>query len=94
MRTGDAVGRTSAVAILGRLIQVQRRNLPPALARFLLTLGFDTADQARMEHLAARNQEGTLSADEREELFNYVKAGHLLAFLQSKPRKALPRKVS
>jgi hypothetical protein len=92
MKVNQPDGRTSEIAIFGRLIQAQRGNLPPALARFLLTLGFDAADQARMEDLAARNQEGTLAADEREELFNYVKAGHLLALLHSKARKSLSKK--
>ena len=34
------------------------------------------------------------SAAEREELLNYVKAGHLLAVLHSKARKSLKKKVS
>ena len=55
-------------------------------------LGFDTADQNRMHDLAARNQEGTLTPEEREELLNYVNAGHLLALLHSKARKSLGKK--
>jgi hypothetical protein len=48
-----------------------------------------------MRDLAARNQDGALSRKEKEELLNHVKAGHLLALLHSKARKALKkRKVS
>jgi hypothetical protein len=48
-----------------------------------------------MEKLAIRNQAGRLSLDELDELMNYVKAGHLLALLHSKARKALKKwKVS
>jgi len=48
-----------------------------------------------MSDLAARNQEGTLSAEEKEELQNYVKASHMLALMHSKARKSLKqRKVS
>jgi hypothetical protein len=45
-----------------------------------------------MEELAEKNQAGSISPSEREELFSYVKAGHLLAILQSKARKALRKK--
>jgi hypothetical protein len=83
---------TSEMAIFGRLLQAERGDLSPKLARYVLTLGFGSADQARMRELAARNQEGALSAVEAEELRNYVKAGHLLALLHSKARKSLKRK--
>ena len=42
-----------------------------------------------MRELAERNQEGALEPKEREELQNYVKAGHWLAVLHSKARKSL-----
>jgi hypothetical protein len=88
-------GKTSEIAIFGRLIRSDDGDLARELARYLLTLGFEEEDQARMRDLAARNQEGALSPDERDELQNYVKAGHLLAMLHSKARKSLKkRKVS
>jgi hypothetical protein len=89
MATATAMNRTSDIAIFGRLIQAKKSNLSRQLARFILSLGFDEADQARIEDLALRNQEGTLSEGEKEELFGYVKAGHLLALLHSKARKSL-----
>ncbi|MBI3407497.1 MAG: hypothetical protein HY040_03970 [Planctomycetes bacterium] len=65
------------------------------LARYVLTLGFSAREQAHMEELAVRNQAGRLTPDEHGELLNYVNAGHLLALLHSKARKALKhRKVS
>ncbi len=92
MRTDDRVARSSEVAIFGRLIRASDGDLSRELARFILTVGFDTADQARMKDLAARNQEDTLSSEEKEELLSYVKAGHLLAVLHSKARKSLRTK--
>jgi len=47
-----------------------------------------------MRDLAARNHNGAVSEPEREELFNYVKAGHLLALLHSKARQSLRRKAT
>jgi hypothetical protein len=81
--------RTSAVAIFGRLLSKGQGALSPELAAYVLTLGFGKEDQARMQDLAARNQEGALTAEERDELFAFVRAGHLLALLHSKARMAL-----
>jgi hypothetical protein len=81
--------RTSEIAIFARLIRADKGRLSRVLARYLLTLGFDQEDQARMSDLADRNQEGALAPEELEELQNYVKAGHMLALLQSKARRSL-----
>jgi hypothetical protein len=45
-----------------------------------------------MEEFAVRNQTCRLTPAEHDELMNYVKAGHLLAFLHSKARKALKKR--
>ena len=89
MRTNEGFTRGSDVAIFGRLIRADEGSLSPELARYILTLGFEPADQARMQDLATRNQAGALSLEEKEELQSYVKAGHLLALLHSKARKSL-----
>jgi hypothetical protein len=81
--------RTSEIAIFARLIKVNDGDLSRELARYILTLGFDERDQARMRELAECNQEGALAPEEQEELQNYVKAGHLLALLHSKARRSL-----
>jgi hypothetical protein len=86
---------TSEFAIFARLLSDHKAEMSPRLARYVLTLGFSDAEQARMEDLAQRNQSGGLSLDEHDALMNYVKASHWLALLHSKARKALQkRKVS
>lgn len=85
---------TSDIALFGRLIAAENGDLQPALARYVLTLGFPKADQNRMQELASRNQEASLSKTEREELRSYVRSSHLLALLQSKARKSLKRRAS
>jgi hypothetical protein len=94
MATGQAVKRdtSSELAIFARLIRADGSDLSRELARYILTLGFDDEDQKKMTELAERNQEGLLSGDEKAELENFVKAGHLLALLHSKARKALKAK--
>jgi hypothetical protein len=79
------------VAILGRVLSNGAEGLPASLARYLLSVGFSEADEVRMLELAARNQGGDLSSEEREELLGYARAGCLLGVLQSIARKALKR---
>jgi hypothetical protein len=83
---------TSEVAIFGRILANGQRELSPALARYVLGLGFTEEDRSRMADLAERNQDGALSAEEHEELMNYVGASHLLALLHARARKALKTK--
>jgi len=90
--TRSPASRTSEIGIFARLIKADDGDLARELARYVLTLGFDEADQSRMRDLAARNQEGALAGEEREELQSYVTAGHLLALLHSKARKSLNKK--
>ena len=94
MATGQAVKRdtSSELAIFARLIRADGSDLSRELARYILTLGFDDEDQQKMTDLAGRNQEGLLSSDEKAELENFVKAGHMLALLHSKARMALKLK--
>jgi hypothetical protein len=91
MATSKAIknDRTSEIAIFARLIKADKGDLSRELARYILTLGFDEEDQARMRELAERNQQGALATEEQEELQNFVKAGHLLALLHSKARRSL-----
>jgi hypothetical protein len=79
---------TDEIAILGRILS-NGQAFSPSLARQLLKLGFSDEDKARMHELAVRNQFGSLSAKEREELRSYAKAGCLLGILHSKARQAL-----
>jgi hypothetical protein len=89
MTTQTDKPRVSEAVLFGRLLANGRGEMSPELARYVLILGFDNDDQAHMRDLAARNQESLLSPEEQEELQGYVKAGHLLALLQSQARKAL-----
>jgi hypothetical protein len=85
-----AAAATSEIAILGRVLG-NGKDFTPALARHLLTLGFSAEENARIEDLAARNQQGVLAAGEREELRGYANAGCLLGILHAKSRRALKK---
>jgi uncharacterized protein YjhX (UPF0386 family) len=78
----------SEIAILSRALS-NGKPFPPALERHILALDFSEADKARINHLAARNQNGALTASECEEFRGYANAGCLLGILHAKARRAL-----
>ena len=66
-----------------------QQKLTPTLARHLLKLGFNAADQARIHELSAKNQGGTIAAEEQRELDNFLRASMTLSVLQSRARRFL-----
>ena len=90
----EATGRevASEVTILSRLLLNGQGGGTPDFARYLLGLGFSDKEKARMHELAVKNQVGKLSPQELQELDGYLKAGDLLAILQSKARMILKKK--
>ena len=75
--------------ILQRVIAPERPTLAPELARYVLTLDFPPADQARYAQLAERAQQGTLSEPEQVELDEYLNVNDFLTVVQSKARTSL-----
>jgi hypothetical protein len=60
-------------------------------ARYILKMGFRERDHKRMRQLSAKAQRGGLSDEERSELEEYIRVGHMLALIQSKARRCLKR---
>jgi hypothetical protein len=85
--------KPSEITILARVLSQDNGQLSHELARYLLSVGFNDDDKNRMHDLAVRNQDGSLSLAEKDELFAYAKAGTLLSILKSKARRALRRKT-
>jgi hypothetical protein len=81
-------------AIWARLIESQEGELTPEAAKYLLTLRFSDEDQARVQDLADRSQEGTLSEDDMSEFDRYLRVGNLLAVVQSKARLVIDRQAA
>jgi hypothetical protein len=77
--------------ILARAVANGRGAMSPTLARHVLGLGFDQADQDRVADLMSRNNAGRLSEAERAELDEYARVGTFLAILQSQARIALKK---
>jgi hypothetical protein len=81
--------RNTSGDILNRLLEPESGSLSTEAARYLLSIDFPEADRERMDTLAEKSQAGELLADERDELEEYVRIGHLLALIQSKARQSL-----
>lgn len=92
MVAAKPVEGANLAAIFGRIWEGSAA-LTPELARHVLTLQFADADVARMRELIAGNTAGELTPAETVELDDFIRAGDLLAVLQSKARMRLGRKV-
>jgi hypothetical protein len=75
--------------ILSRVIAPEAPTLPPDAAMILLSFDFPKEDRDRMEQLAEKAREGTLSAEEQAEIDCYERVGHFLSLLRSKARLSL-----
>jgi hypothetical protein len=78
-----------AASIFARTWSAIAGRLSPALARQVLRLDFSDADRVRMQELASRSRDGLLSASEAAELDGFVRAGDMIAILQSAARRRL-----
>lgn len=79
------------VAIMARIFQPGRGDLPLTAARSILKLTFAESDRERMHVLLQKGNAGTLTAIEERELDDYERVGHLLDMLHAKARKALKK---
>lgn len=75
--------------VLHRVLGPVLRTLPPDAARQIAQAEADEELQQRVEELACKANEGTLTADEQNEYRAYVDAGDILATLQAVARKML-----
>ena len=75
--------------ILSRVIAPEAPTLPPDAAKILLSFDFPKDDRDRMEQLAEKACEGTLTPEEQAEIDCYERVGHFLSLLRSKARISL-----
>jgi hypothetical protein len=81
-------------AALDRLLDPLTRYLTPAAARALVEFRADATTLAHIAELAEKCNEGELTAGERAEYEAYIRAGDLIAVLQSKARRLLKSRKS
>lgn len=77
------------VTVLNDLLEPVGECLMGDGAKRLVALRAPPSVQVRLDELAAKSSEGTLSKEEREEYETLVSTGTIIAVLQSKARKML-----
>jgi hypothetical protein len=76
-------------AIWSRVLQPMGKALSVTAARGILALAFLAEDKARMDELASKARDGTLTPTEQEEIHNYERVGNLLGLIKAKARQRL-----
>jgi uncharacterized protein YnzC (UPF0291/DUF896 family) len=74
---------------LAKLLEPISRSFTPEVARELVTLRTDPAIQARLDELADKSTEGTLTEDELTEYETYIHAIDFISILQAQARRLL-----
>jgi hypothetical protein len=83
----------TAFSSLDRLFDPANPFLTAEGARMLAELRTDPLEEARMEALAAKANEGTLTPEERREYESWVRSGSVMSILQAQARLYLRRQA-
>jgi hypothetical protein len=79
----------NSASVWDRLLATDENPLTKEAAEFVLRMRFSDADVRRVEELAERCQLGQLTAKERAEYEEFVRADTVLAIWKSRARMAL-----
>jgi hypothetical protein len=80
---------TNEIDIWTGVISPDEEDMSEAEANAVLRWQFNDCAKRRMEELATRNGQGTISDSEKEELETYAHVGLVIGVLQAKARLAL-----
>jgi hypothetical protein len=80
--------------IWARLLDADSTEIDEQAANGLLRMKFRPQDVDRMNALAEKARQGTLSEQERQEIESYNRVGHLMAILQARAKQVLHRRRS
>ena len=83
--------KPTGATVLSRALEAKGGEVPPEGARFILDLGLREQDKKRMLDLLAKQQQGGMPDEEREELESYIQADNLLSILKAKALLALKK---
>jgi hypothetical protein len=83
------MSQTLSPSILDRMLEPVGRSMSLEFAKELVDLRADPDDQARIDELAEKCNEGLLTDDERAEYERYVHAIYFIGVLQQKAKRIL-----
>jgi len=72
--------------ILEQVVMSDQTGISPESARAILDLHFNPSALSRMNELAEKNRQGTLTESERQEMDKYLRVGNFLNLMQAKAR--------
>ena len=75
--------------ILSRALSAVAEPMGEELARYLLSIRLDPADEQRANQLAEIAREGLLSTEEQVEIDEYRRVGRVMEILRLRARKSL-----
>ena len=81
----------SEAAIWSRALHPDQGDLSPEAARSILHIQLSATDHSRINELATKAAEGSLTEADERELESYRNVGRLLELLKSKARRSLAR---
>ena len=81
------MSNASDTAVLEQVFEPVTQCLTPEVARRIAALRAPADVQRRIEELAEKSSNGTLSAEERDQYETWVRAINFLGILQAKARK-------
>jgi hypothetical protein len=84
----------SNAAVLDKLFDPVSQCLTPDVARRLTNIRASAEVQERLDELAEKSSNGTLSAEERSEYETYVRGINFIGVLQAKARALLASEAS
>lgn len=79
----------NAVQLLDRILDPVTATFTPEVARRIVALKADTEMQSRIDELATKSNDGSLSDEERAEYKSYVDVIDLISVLQAKSQRVL-----
>ena len=85
----DPLTLSPEAEILSRVIGPDNPSFTPDAARSILELQFADSDRDRMDELAAKARQGSLTVDEEKQLHGYLFVGSIVDLLHSKARLSL-----
>jgi hypothetical protein len=85
--------KTMHSTVLDRFLRPFADCLTPEVAQRIVDLQLDSQSQGRIDELAAKANEGKLTADERQEYEEFVEALDLMGILKARARTALAQSV-
>jgi hypothetical protein len=91
MTTETQLPHAGDAAVLARLIRPNDDDLPAAEAKALLNIRFSKSDLDRIHKLVTKNQENTLSPDEKADLESYLRVSAFVDLMHAKARRSLKK---